>query len=199
MSLDRRLLLTRATKLLALLGLGFALYPFIATLLPEASVDAARQQQWQREIDLAALHAGEFLNIDDWPGGPITIYHRNAHELEGLAHIEAQLHDPQSRQSAQPTELRTSTRSRLPEYFVFIPADTDRGCQVRYIPPDKQPKPDIDWFGGFSEPCNGSLYDMAGRVYRAYRSERQQNLVVPEYKVTDRNRIQLMGLPDPED
>jgi ubiquinol-cytochrome c reductase iron-sulfur subunit len=188
---DRRLLLTRATKLLALFGLCVALYPFLATLLPDAHVDDRRRAQWEREIDLSNLQPGEFIIIDDWPGGPLVIFRRSTHELAGLARIETQLHDPQSQHSRQPEALRTPTRSQLPEYFVFIPVDTDRACQVRYIPPNKQPKPAIVWYGGFSEPCNGSLYDTAGRVYREYRSERQQNLTVPGYTVIGNHRIRL--------
>ena len=191
---DRRLLLTRTTKILVLIGMAYVIYPFLATFMPEDSVDAQRQQHWQREIDLANLEPGELLSIDDWPGGPVAVYHRSAHELDGLTRVAAQLHDPQSQQSRQPIDLQTPARSHLPEYFVFIPVDTDRACQIRYITPNKQPKPDIIWYGGFSEPCNGSLYDTAGRVYRDYRSERQQNLAVPGYKVIGNHRIQLMNV-----
>lgn len=187
----RRRLLVRTAKLLSLLGLGFALYPFLATLLPDAAIDAERQRLWEREIDLALLQPGELLNIDDWPGGPVAVYRRSAHEIAGLSRMEEQLHDPRSQQSRQPSELRTPTRSHLPDYFVFVPAETERGCQVRYIPPVKQPKPDIAWYGGFVDLCKGSLYDTAGRVYREYRGERQHNLTVPEYTVIGAQRIQL--------
>lgn len=186
-----RLLLTRAAKILALLGLGFVAYPFLATFLPEDSIDAARQQRWQREIDVSGMQPGDLQQIDDWPGGPVAVYRRSAHELEGLGRIEDQLHDPRSQRSTQPETLRTTTRSHTPEYFVFIPAETGRGCHVRYIPADKQPKPDIAWYGGFVDLCSGSLYDTAGRAYRAYRGERQQNLAVPDYTVLDDRRIQL--------
>ena len=192
--MNKRLLLTRIAKLLALIGMAFAIYPFFAAFLPDATVDAERQQQWLREIDLTALQPGELLNITDWPGGPVAVYRRSAHERDGLTRVTAQLHDPHSQQSKQPNDLRTPIRSHLPDYFVFIPADTDRGCQIRYIPPNKQPKPDVAWYGGFSEPCNGSLYDTAGRVYRESRSERQQNLAVPEYKVIGSTRIQLTNV-----
>lgn len=188
---EQRLLLSRLAKLLALTGLGFVAYPFFATFLPDTSVDAERRQQWQRELDLANLHTGELLSLDDWPGGPVAVYRRSAHEVAGLARIADQLHDPHSQQSRQPDDLRTPARSHLPEYFVFVPAETERGCQVRYIPPDKQPKPDIAWYGGFVDLCNGSLYDTAGRVYRAYRGERQQNLAVPAYTALGERRIRL--------
>lgn len=188
---DRRLLLTSAAKVLALIGLGFIAYPFFASFLPDDSMDAARQQRWQREVDLSALQPGDQLTIDDWPGGPVAVYRRSAHEIEGLARIEAELHDPHSQQSTQPDDLRTSTRSRLPEYFVFVPAETERGCHVRYIPAGKQPKPNIAWYGGFVDLCKGSLYDTAGRAYRDYRSERQRNLTVPDHTVISDRRLLL--------
>lgn len=185
-----RLWLTRLVKLLALCGLGFVLYPLLATLLPDAGVSDQRKQQWEREINLSELQPGEMLSLDDWPGGPVAVYHRQPHERAGLEH-ESQLHDPTSLHSRQPTALRTATRSLLADYFVFVPLDTDRSCQIHYIPPDKQPKPDLKWSGGFSEPCNGSLYDTAGRIYRGTRSERQQNLKVPAYQIVGRQQLQL--------
>lgn len=186
-----RLWLTRLVKLLALCGLGFVIYPLLATLLPEAGVSDERKQQWEREIDLSELQPGEMLNLDDWPGGPVAVYHRQPHEVAGLEH-ESQLHDPASLLSRQPAALSTATRSLLADYFVFVPLDTERGCQIRYIPPNKQPKPELDWYGGFSEPCNGSLYDTAGRIYRGTRGERQQNLRVPAYRVVGTQQLQLV-------
>ena len=191
--MSRRLLLVRATKLLVLAGLAFAAYPFLAALLPDAAVDATRQQQWRRELDLSSLRTGELLYIYDWPGGPLAIYRRTAHELEGLGRIDEQLHDPSSHYSRQPAHLQTATRSYLTDYFVFVPVDTDRGCQLRRLPADKQPKVGIAWYGGFTESCNGSLYDTAGRVYRDHRSARQQNLHVPAYQATGKARIRLTG------
>lgn len=192
----RRLFLTRMTKFLMLIGMAFVIYPFFATFLPEKSVDAQRQQQWQRVIDLHDLKIGELRFIHDWPGGPVAIYRRSAHEIEGLLRIANQLYDPQSQNSKQPDTLRNSTRSHLAEYFVFVPVDTERSCQIRALPANKQPQPDIDWYGGFSEPCIGSLYDTAGRIYQQSRGERQYNLAVPEYRALDKTRIQLTRTPN---
>jgi ubiquinol-cytochrome c reductase iron-sulfur subunit len=192
-TLNRRLLLTRLLKLLTLCGLGFVAYPFFAALLPDAGVTDQRRAQWEYDIDLSGIQPGELMIIDHWPGGSVAVYRRTQHELDGLSRNVAQLHDPDSVHSRQPDALRSTTRAKRDDYFVFVPLDTDRGCQIRYIPSNKQPKPDIDWYGGFSEPCTGSLYDTAGRVYRAYRTERQQNLSVPRYRSIGPQRLQLTG------
>ncbi|MBZ0072602.1 MAG: hypothetical protein K8I04_12875 [Gammaproteobacteria bacterium] len=195
----RRLLLVRTVKVLALLGLGFAVYPFVAGLLPGDGVgqtDGGRPfGHWARVIDLAGLPPGQLLRVDGWPGGPVAIYRRGDHELAGLARVENELYDPQSQESRQPDALRTRTRAHLETVFVFLPTDTDRGCQVRSLPANKQPRPGIAWYGGFTEPCTGSLYDTAGRLYRGPRTARQQNLAVPHYRVLDDQRIELLGPP----
>ena len=187
----RRRRLTRILKLLALIGAAFAAWPFIAALLPDVAVDAERRQRWERVIDLSKLQPGEIMTIDDWPGGPVSVYRRSAREIDVLTRIEDQLHDPRSGQSEQPAELRTTLRSRLPEYFVFIPAETARGCHVRYVPANQPPNADIVWSGGFVDLCFGSLYDVSGRVYRRGRADRQRNLAVPAYSVTGLREVRL--------
>lgn len=194
----RRLLLVRIAKVLALLGLGFAAYPFVAGLLPGDGLEEdsrARRAHWVREIDLSGLAPGALLTVDGWPGGPVSVYRRTDHELAGLRRVEDDLHDPRSQESRQPDALRTATRAQLEEFFVFVPVDTDRGCQVRPLPANRQPRPGIAWYGGFTEPCTGSLYDTAGRVYRSARTARQQNLAVPSYRTLAAQRIELLGPP----
>jgi len=192
---NRRLLLVRMTKLLVLIGLLFAAYPFIATLLPDSTVDAGREQQWRRSVDLARLQPGELLHVEDWPGGPVAVYRRSAHELTGLERLRPQLQDPDSKRSQQPADLRGARRSYLADYFVFIPVETRRGCQVRVLPADRQPRTDVLWYGGFTDACGGSLYDTAGRLYRAHADTGQYNLRVPAYRPTGKDQIQLIGPP----
>lgn len=193
--MNRRLLLVRITKLLLLIGLMFAAYPFIATLLPDSTIDAGREQQWRLSVDLSRLKPGELLHIEGWPGGPVAVYRRSAHELAGLERLRPQLQDPDSKRSQQPEDLRGAQRSYLADYFVFVPVDTRRGCQMRVLAADKQPRPDILWYGGFTDACRGSLYDTAGRLYRAYADAGQHNLRVPAYRPTGKTRIQLLGPP----
>lgn len=189
----RRLLLTRAAKILALTGAGFAAWPFVAALLPETGIDTARAQRWRRDIDPARLAPGELLQIDDWPGGPVAVYRRTSDEIAGLARVERDLHDPHSVHSRQPYALRTATRSAVPQFFVFVPAETARGCALSHVPPDRPPQPGIAWYGGFVDRCAGSLYDTAGRVYRVKRGAAQQNLAVPAHTAAGAQHITLQG------
>ena len=180
-SATRRVRLVRITKLLALLGLAFVSYPFIAGLLPDAGVDNTRLQQWHRDIDLSSVAVGELRIIDDWPGGPVALYHRSAHERDGLERVRPELLDADS----------PSLDSALADYFIFNPITGPRGCQVRAVPASKQPQPDILWYGGFIDPCSGALYDTAGRIYTRYRGAGQTNLTQPDYRRIGPGRIEL--------
>lgn len=182
---DRRLLLTRATKILALIGFGFIAYPFVAALLPDTAVDDARRRQWLREIDLAPLAPGELLDIDDWPGGPVAVYRRTAAERDALLHKV-----PAPRDTALPAGLDERTRSLLPEYFVFMPVDRVRGCRVRHAADDAK----RIGIGGFTNPCTGVDYDTAGRSVGAADTSDAENLRVPNQRLIGKFRVQL--LPD---
>ena len=48
-----------------------------------------------------------------------------------------------------------------------------------------------DWQGGFFCPCHGSIFDLAGRVYKDMPAP--TNLVVPPYFFTD-ERTLLVGV-----
>lgn len=187
----RRLYLTRILKLMTLLGAVLVSIPFISQLTHDEPTQGDVRDAWEVEIDLTELEPGQFLNITDWPGGPVSIYRRTDYEIRSLQQPNPGLLDPDSHNSRQPVNMHNPYRSLQPEYFVFIPQETQRQCQVRYIPANKQPKPDIDWYGGFSDPCLGSLYDSAGRIYAGYRETAQQNLTVPPYRFTGKRHIQL--------
>lgn len=171
----RRLMLTRALKILALIGVGFIAYPFVAALLPGDAVDDARRQQWLREIDLTALQPGEQLDVDDWPGGPVAVYRRTVAERDALLRNAPAPHD-----ATLPADFDNRTRSLLPEYFVFVPVDRVRGCRVRHVPDAQGER--------FVNPCTGIAYDSAGRAVGTAPAE---SLRVPDHRLTGKLRIQL--------
>jgi len=185
---DRRQLLTRTTKILVLIGLGFVIYPFLAALLPDSGVDSDRRRQWLREIELSGLQPGELLEIDDWPGGPIAVYRRTAGERDALMNRAGPTQDPPTRDTALPADFDTRTRSLLADYFVFVPIDRVRGCRVRHVPADRKNAGQ----GGFTNPCTGMVYDTAGLVMGGANDT--ENLRVPNQRLSGKLRIQL--LPD---
>jgi Rieske Fe-S protein len=187
---DRRLLLTRALKILALIGLGFMAYPFIAALLPDGGVDSDRRRQWLREIDLSGLRPGELLAFDDWPGGPVAVYRRTAVERDALLNRAGPTQDPPARDTALPADFDARTRSLLADYFVFVPIDRTRGCRVRHLPAEARPAE----AGRFVNPCTGGEYDAAGVVISGAGATDMENLRVPNQRLLGKLRIQL--LPD---
>lgn len=188
----RRLLLIRLSKILALIGLLFAAYPFISGLLPDSTLDATRLQQWQRQLDVAQLTVGDWLLIEDWPGGPVAVYRRTAADLANLQQPATALLDPTSRYSQQPAELANTTRSHSPHLFVFSPIAAPRGCQVRLLPGQD----DAAASARFIDPCSGASYDSAGRRYRDAANladpRRATNLSVPKHQLLSAEQIRLL-------
>jgi len=113
--------------------------------------------------------------------------------LETVKQSDAKVADPKS--ARKPGELtppyaRNEYRSIKPEYLVVVGICTHLGCS----PVDKfkvQAEPfEADWKGGFYCPCHGSLFDLAGRVYK--NKPAPDNLEVPPHKFLSDTRI-LIG------
>ena len=89
-----------------------------------------------------------------------------------------------------PEYARNELRSIKPEYLVVVGICTHLGCS----PVDKfkaQPEAfEPDWKGGFYCPCHGSLFDLAGRVYK--NKPAPDNLPVPPHTYLSESRI-LIG------
>jgi len=84
----------------------------------------------------------------------------------------------------------TEFRSIKPEYLVVVGICTHLGCS----PVDRfkaQAEPfESNWKGGFYCPCHGSLFDLAGRVYK--NKPAPDNLPVPPHKYLSDTKI-LIG------
>ncbi|MBI1989276.1 MAG: ubiquinol-cytochrome c reductase iron-sulfur subunit, partial [Betaproteobacteria bacterium] len=76
-------------------------------------------------------------------------------------------------------------------YLVVVGICTHLGC----APVDKLkagPEPfEANWEGGFYCPCHGSLFDLAGRVYK--NKPAPDNLKIPPHKYLSDGRI-LIGV-----
>ena len=101
-----------------------------------------------------------------------------------MSAVEAQLADPSSDESVQPTSSKNSVRSIKPEIFIAVGLCTHLGCSPTFRPEIAPHDLGADWQGGFFCPCHGSKFDLAGRVYRGVPAP--TNLDVPPYRyITD--------------
>ncbi|MFK5914527.1 MAG: hypothetical protein QM484_09135 [Woeseiaceae bacterium] len=172
-SISRRKILSGLMKLLFFIGFIFLTIPFISTFTTnELSEKKNSSTHWIIETPVADLAAGE-LSTFHWSGGLVWVYARTSKEIEALKTQQYLLHDAMSMKSDQPDSMRTNLRSSDEKYFVFIPHENKRSCQVSL----KQ-EPDQTLF---SEPCFNSKYDVAGRRFKNSGHQAQQNLSVPKH------------------
>ena len=155
-----------------------AAVPFVASMLPS---ERAKAMGAPIEADISYLAPGEMMRVE-WRGQPVWIVHRTEAMLNDIKADDGKVADPKSER--KPSELtpkyaRNEFRSIKPEYLVVVGICTHLGCS----PSDRlkaQPEPfDPEWKGGFYCPCHGSLFDLAGRVYK--NKPAPDNLRVPPY------------------
>ena len=178
----RRLLLT-ATTIASGVAAGAASVPFVASMLPSERAKAAGTPV---EVDISKLEPGQRL-IVEWRGKPVWIVRRTKEMLDTVRANDARVVDPQSNRSEQPAYAKNQYRSLKPEYLVLVGICTHLGCSPvdRF---DRKPEPfDADWQGGFYCPCHGSLFDLAGRVYK--NKPAPTNLTVPPYKFVTEQKL----------
>ena len=152
--------------------------PFAASMLPSERAKAIGAPV---EADISYLAAGEMMRVE-WRGQPVWIVHRTKEMLDAVKATDDKVADPKSERKPDeltPEYARNEFRSIKPEYLVVVGICSHLGCS----PSDRlkaQPEPfDPDWKGGFYCPCHGSLFDLAGRVYK--NKPAPDNLAVPPY------------------
>ena len=172
----RRFLITASTVAAGGVAAGAAAVPFVASMMPSERAKAAGAPV---EVDVSGLEPGQRM-IVEWRGKPVWIVRRTPEMLKMVKADDVRVADPDSKRSAQPQYAKNEFRSLKPEYLVLVGICTHLGCS----PVDKlQAQPEIfasDWHGGFYCPCHGSLFDLAGRVYK--NKPAPDNLAVPPYK-----------------
>lgn len=182
----RRLLVV--TSGLGVIGAGFAAVPFITSMTPSAR---ARAMGAPVEADISKLEPGQRLVVE-WRGKPVWIVRRTERMLATLPRVDDELADPDSENSDQPKYAKNEARSIRPELLVLIGICTHLGCSpLAKLEPGAGSGLGADWPGGFFCPCHGSLFDLAGRVYKNVPAP--TNLVVPPHKYLSDTRI-LIGV-----
>ena len=184
----RRFLLT-ATGVVGGIATAATAVPFVASMLPSERAKAAGAPV---EADISNLAPGEKITVE-WRGQPVWIVRRTPEMLDSIKGSADKVADPRSERKASeltPAYARNEFRSIRPEVFVAVGICSHLSCS----PQDKFKSGveafDGNWKGGFYCPCHGSLFDLAGRVYK--NKPAPDNLKVPPYKFLSDTRI-LIG------
>lgn len=179
----KRQFLLAATTVAGGVAAGAAAVPFVVSMLPSERAKAAGAPV---EVDLSVLAPGERITIE-WQGKPVWIVRRTKDMLDTVRGNDVNVADPQSKKKMQPAYATNEFRSIKDEYLVVVGICTHLGCS----PVEKFAKQaeafDPNWQGGFYCPCHGSLFDLAGRVYK--NKPAPDNLVVPKHKYLSDTRI----------
>ena len=186
----RRQLLAITTGL-GLAGTAVATIPFVLSMQPSAR---ARALGAPVEVDISKLEAGQRL-VFEWRGKPVWIVNRTKKMLDTLPGMASKLVDPSSDASEQPSYAQNEWRSIKPDILVLVGICTHLGCSpLAKLVGGAASGLGRDWPGGFFCPCHGSLFDLAGRVYKDVPAP--SNLVVPPHAYLSDTRI-IVGLsPD---
>jgi ubiquinol-cytochrome c reductase iron-sulfur subunit len=166
-----------------------AAVPFISSFQPS---ERARAAGAPVEVDVGSLKPGEKTTVE-WRGKPVWIVRRTPEQLAELPKIEGRLADPKSQRNPAltPEYAHNQYRSIKPELFVAVGICTHLGCSpVDRFTPGAQPSLPDDWPGGFLCPCHGSIFDLAGRVFKNVPAP--DNLEVPPHMYLTEGRL-LIG------
>jgi ubiquinol-cytochrome c reductase iron-sulfur subunit len=152
---------------------------FVSTFQPSERAKAAGAPV---EVDIAGLAPGEMRTVE-WRGKPVWILKRSPEMVESLKKTQDLVADPDSKRN--PSELtpeyaRNQYRSRKPELLVAVGICSHLGCSpTTKLQPGAQASLPDNWAGGFLCPCHGSMFDLAGRVFKNVPAP--DNLQVPPY------------------
>jgi ubiquinol-cytochrome c reductase iron-sulfur subunit len=171
-------------------GLAVAAVPFVSSMAPSERAKAAGAPV---EVDISGVAPGQMVTTE-WRGKPVWILRRTPEMLKSLEAVEEDLADPLSERNPDeltPEYARNVHRSIKPEVLVAVGLCTHLGCvPVTKFQPGPQPSVPDDWQGGFLCPCHGSIFDLAGRVYK--NKPAPDNLEVPPHMYLSDARL-LIG------
>ena len=175
--LNRRQILSGLMKLLFLIGFIFLSIPFISSF-STSEIDEKQKNttRWIITLPISDLIESEVKPLS-WSGGVVWVYARSEKEIQFLKNKNNLLRDVMSLNSDQPNSMKNNFRSANERYFVFIPQENKKGCQVSL---NKESENVV-----FTEPCFNANYDAAGRILKKSGHKEQQNLSVPEHIIED--------------
>ena len=174
---SRRRFLTAATSVVGAVGTVGLAIPFISSMNPSARAKAAGAPV---EVDISKLESGGIMTVE-WRGKPVWVIDRTEQNMKDLPGLADRLVDPNSEAPQQPPYAKNvyRARSERKNIAVLVGICTHLGCSPKYRPDLAPADLGPEWKGGFSCPCHGSKFDLAGRVYKGVPAP--SNLVVPPY------------------
>jgi ubiquinol-cytochrome c reductase iron-sulfur subunit len=185
---SRRTLLTVMLSAIGGIGAVATAVPFIKAMLPS---EGTKSTGGPVTVDLKKLEQSKQETVK-WRGKPVWILRRTPQMLKNLEKLESRLRDPFSEvESQQPPYAQNLSRSIKPEYFVCIGLCTHLGCVPKYRPDIAPSDLGANWLGGYYCPCHGSMFDLAGHVYKG--APAPTNLVIPPHQYTGENGI-IIGI-----
>ncbi len=180
---SRRRFLTLTTSVVGGAGAAAAVWPFLASLKPS---ERAKALGAPVTVDVSKVEAGQRVTVA-WRGKPVWIVRRTTDMLGTLPKVTADLRDPESKEEQQPSYAQNESRSIKPDVLVMVGSCTHLGCSPSFRPDHPAPEIHSNWQGGFFCPCHGSMFDLAGRVYKGVPAP--LNLAVPPHRYEGDNTI----------
>ena len=171
----RRRFLVAATSVVGAAGAAGAAVPFVGSWFPSAKAKAAGAPV---KVNISKIEPGQQM-IAECRGQPVFIVRRTEEILKNLDKVAANVADPESKASVQPTYVDPKLRSIKPEILILVGLCTHLGCSPSYRPEVAPADLGAEWVGGYFCPCHGSKYDLAGRVYKSQPAP--LNLPVPPH------------------
>jgi ubiquinol-cytochrome c reductase iron-sulfur subunit len=167
---NRRDFLYLATGALGAVGVGVAIWPFIASMNPARDTLALASI----DVDLSPIQQGQAITVM-WLGKPVFIRNRTEAEIEAARAVELRdLPDPETDEE----------RVQQPQWLIMVGVCTHLGC----IPLGQRPGDAKGDYNGWFCPCHGSHYDTSGRIRRG---PAPRNLDVPPYEFVDDAAIRI--------
>lgn len=172
----RRRFLTLTTSVVGGAGVAAAAWPFLASMAPS---ERAKALGAPVTVDISKAEAGQKITVA-WRGKPVWIVRRTPEMVATLDQVAGDLRDPDSAEPQQPAYAQNAARSIKPEVLIMVGSCTHLGCSPTFRPDHPAPEIHSNWQGGFFCPCHGSMFDLAGRVYKGVPAP--TNLVVPPHR-----------------
>jgi len=173
----RRNILIGSMTAVGAVGAGFVAVPFVQSWNPSAKAKAAGAPV---KVNISKIEPGAMI-VEEWRGKPVFILRRTPEALEAIKKVEDRVADPASQAEAQqPKYAQNQFRSIKDDLLVTLGICTHLGCSPKFRPEVGSIPLDKDgWEGGFFCPCHGSMFDLAGRVYKGVPAP--TNMEVPPY------------------